>query len=298
VKSYASMNLGSPRFAILASLLFAASPLAAQPGDTAWAAHNRTFTVNLGALQQNYTENDPSGLTPDGTLDTERGTLTSAELGARWQAESLPLLLQATARRSNGGTHYNGYLQSGNQLTPYSTTTGNIMLDFAVRAGLPIAQGASWQWVPFIEFQHHRWQRGLAQYTENFSHTAGLAGLQMQWRQRAAPEAATGPWSFELEGAVGQMLAANMDAASLGFDQPLGKRGLWQLGATAGYDLTPQWRISAAATARRFSYGQSALQGGVVEPSSHTLQTTFGIGLGWRTKPLPITPILKSRSAL
>jgi len=270
-----------PRVAILGSLLLLATPLAAQPNHNVWAAHNRTITVNLGALRQDYTENDPTGLTPDGTLDTERGTLNSVEFGARWQAESLPLLLQATARRSNGGTHYGGYLQSGNLLTPYSATTGNVMLDYAVRAGLPIAQGASWQWVPFVEFQQHRWQRGLAQYTENFSHTAGLAGLQAQWRQRADSEAA-GPWSFELEGAVGQMLSANMDAASLGFDQTLGKRGLWQLGATLGYDLAPQWCISAGAIVRRFGYGQSAEQAGMVEPSGHTLQTTFGIGLGWR----------------
>lgn len=270
------------RLAIFGALLFAASPLAAQPGETSWAAHNRTFTVNLGALQQDYTESDPYGLTANGTLDTERGTLNSAELGARWQAESLPLSLQATVRRSNGGTNYSGYLQSGSLLIPYKATSGNIMLDFAVRAGWPVAQGASWQWVPFIEFQHHRWQRDLAQYTENFSHTAGLAGLQVQWRQRADSETATGPWSFELEGAAGQILSANMEAASLGFNQPLGKRDLWQLGATLGYDLTPQWRISAAASTRRFGYGQSTLQGGVVEPSSHTLQTTFGIGLGWR----------------
>ncbi|MHB8165997.1 MAG: hypothetical protein ACYDDT_04385 [Sulfuricella sp.] len=275
-------QFSGPRLAILGALLLAASPLAAQPSDTAWAAHNRTITVSLGALRQDYTENDPTGLTTDGTLDTERGTLGSAELGARWQAKSLPLLLQATARRNSGGTRYSGYLQTGNLLTPYSATTGNTLLDYAVRAGFPIAQGESWQWVPFIEFQHHRWQRGLAQYTENFSHTAGLAGLQAQWRQQTGSETAAGPWSFEIEGAVGQMLSANMDATSLGFDQPLGKRGLWQLGATLGYDLAPRWRISAGASVRRFSYGQSALQAGMVEPSGHTLQTTFGIGLGRR----------------
>jgi hypothetical protein len=214
------------RGSVFAGWLFlAVLPLTAQANDATWAAYNRTITVNLGVLKQDYTENDSHSLTTDGKLDTELGTLNRAGLGARWQAQSFPLLLQATARRSTGGTHYNGYLQSGNLLTPYSASTDNTLLDYTVRAGLLIAQGENWQWVPFVEFQQHRWQRGLAQYTENFSHTAGLAGLQVQWRQRADSKAA-GPWSFELEGATGRILSANMDAASLNFDQSLGKRGL------------------------------------------------------------------------
>jgi hypothetical protein len=267
-------------FTIPASLFLAVLPLTAQANDATWAAYNRTITVNLGVLKQDYTENDPTGLTTDGTLDIERGTLNSAELGARWQAESLPLLLQATARRSNGGTRYNGYLQSGNLLTLYSASTGNVMLDYTVRAGLPIARSDTVQWIPFIEFQQHRWQRGLAQYTENFNHSAGLLGVQLQWRQAA--DIAVHPWSIELEGATGRMLSANMDAASLNFDQSLGKRGLWQLGATLGYDLAPGWRISADTRVRHSGYGQSALQGGLLEPSSHTTQITFGVALGWR----------------
>jgi len=268
--------------AFFGAQLFASGALAAQASDIAWAAHNRILTVNFGYLNQDYTEHDPYGLTADGTLDTERGNINSAGFGARWQAETIPLQLQATARRSNGGTHYNGYLQSGNSLTPYSATTGNIMLDIAARAGFPIAQSENWQWIPFIELQHHRWQRELTQYTENFKHTAGLAGLQVQWRQRADADAAIGMWSFELEGAAGKMLDADMRADSLGFNQPLGKRSLWQLGATASYDIAPQWRISADAHTQRLGYGQSAIQNGMSEPSSTTRQTTIGIGLGWR----------------
>jgi hypothetical protein len=204
-------------------LFLAVLPLTAQANDATWAAYNRIITVNVGALQQDYTENDPHSLTTGGTLDTERGTLSSVELGARWQAESLPLLLQANARRSNGGTHYDGYQQSGNQLIPYSATTGNIMSDYAVRAGLPIARSDSVQWIPFIEFQQHHWNRNLAQYTENFNHSAELLGVQLQWRQTA--DITVHPWSIEFEGAAGRMLSANMDASSLNFDQPPGKSG-------------------------------------------------------------------------
>ena len=264
-----------------AFLLFL-NPVPAQAGGPSWAAHNREFSIEVGNSRQSYVEVDPFGLTNNGTLDTEHGTLRNVELGARWQAQSLPLLLQATASRSNGGTHYSGYLQSGSQLNPYSGTTGNVVLDLTVRAGLPIAHGERWQWVPFIEFQRHRWQRQLVQYTENFNHSAGLVGMQVQWRQRADSQGATGPWSFEIDGAAGRVFAAHMDAASFGFNQVLGKRGLWQIAAALGYDLTPQWRISVATSARRFGYGQAADQAGVVEPASHTVQSALTIGVGCR----------------
>ncbi len=268
-------------FAIIGAQLFSTGAIAAQLNHTNWSSHNRTLSANLSFVHQDYKENDPFGYTTDGTLDTEIGTLRRAEISARWQAETVPLHLQFTARRNNGPTQYSGYLQTGAQLTPYRTTTGNIMFDFAARAGLPIAQSESWQWIPFIEYQHHRWQRELSQYTENFRHTAALAGLQLQWKQLSALDN-TGPWSFELEGELGKMLDANMEAASLGFDQTLGKRRLWQLGAAVSYDITQQWRISGTASTRHFNYGQSAVQNGMLEPTNKTQQTTFGIGLGWR----------------
>ncbi|MEK7810505.1 MAG: hypothetical protein AAB278_01665 [Pseudomonadota bacterium] len=78
--------------------------MAAQSNESSWAAHNRTLTANLSFVHQDYAENDPFGYTPDGTLDTERGTLRSAEFGARWQAETFPLQLQTTTDRSNEAT--------------------------------------------------------------------------------------------------------------------------------------------------------------------------------------------------
>lgn len=244
-----------------------------------WAEYNRTLSLDLGVLQQRYTENDPFGLTTNGVLLTERGTLKNVQFAARWQAESRPVFLQATVSRSNGGTNYNGYLQAGNVLTPFATTTGNIMWDVTVRAGVPIARSDSVQWIPFIEFQHHQWDRRLAQYNENFTHTAGLLGVQLQWRQAA--DTNTHPWSVEVEGAVGQVLSADMQAPSFGFNQAIGNRELWQLGGTVAYELTPKWQVHTALITRHFGYGQSALQGGVLLPTNQTQQTTLSIGLGW-----------------
>ena len=250
-------------------LLLTAPPAFAQT----WAEYNQTLSLDLGTVQQRYAENDPFGLTTNGVLLTERGNINQLQLAARWQSDLHPVFLQTTASRSNGGTHYDGYLQAGNILTPFAATTGNIMTDVTVRAGVPIARSDSVQWIPFIEFQRHQWDRQLAQYNENFTHTAGLLGVQWQWRPAA--------WSVELAGAVGQVLSADMQAPSFGFNQTLGNRGLWQLGGTVAYDLTPKWRAHTSLTTRHFGYGQSALQGGVLLPTNQTQQTTLSIGLGW-----------------
>ncbi|MHB8166614.1 MAG: hypothetical protein ACYDDT_07550, partial [Sulfuricella sp.] len=104
-------------------------------------------------------------------------------------------MLQAAARRSNGDTHYSGYLQTGNLLTPYSAATHNDLQDFRVRAGLPLAQTENLQWVPFIEYRYQNWVRDLVQYRETFRHHAGAIGLLGQWR--ASPL-----WTLEGEASV------------------------------------------------------------------------------------------------
>ncbi len=246
----------------------------AEARETSWAAYNHTITLRTGVMQQDYTEKDPFGLTNNGILNTERGTPNQLQLAARWQSESLPLALQATLGRSNGGTHYHGYLQTGILLTPYTDITGNIMTDIALRAGFPILYSEKAQWIPFIEFQTHQWERRLAQYTENFNHTAGLLGVLLQYRP-------AGLWSFEAEGAAGQLITADMNAPTLGFNQSLGKRGIWQFSTTMRYEFSPRWHIHTQLTTRRFSYGQSAIQGGLLIPDSDTQQSSIGVGIDW-----------------
>ncbi|MHB8166762.1 MAG: hypothetical protein ACYDDT_08330 [Sulfuricella sp.] len=223
-------------------------------------------------MRQDYTENDPAGLTTDGTLDTERGTLNSVELGARWQAESLPLFLQATARRSNGDTHYSGYLQTGSRLTPYSATTHNDLQDFRVRAGLPLARSKNFQWVPFIEYRYQNWVRDLVQYKETFRHHAGVIGVLGQWR--ASPL-----WTLEGEASAGKLLHAQTDIPNLGFSGARGNQALWSLGASASYRIKAHWRVVASIRYEQSQYSQSAPSNRFIEPASRTKQTNtlFGI---------------------
>lgn len=230
------------------------------------------ITINLGRLYQNYTENDPSGLTTNGTLDTERGTLNSVELGGRWQAESFPLLLQVTARRSNGDTRYSGYLQTGSQLTPYSATTHNDLQDFRVRAGLPLARSENFQWVPFIEYRYQNWVRDLIQYRETFQHHAAVVGMLGQWR-------ASSLWTLEGEASAGKLLHAQTDIPKLRFSGSRGNQALWSLGASASYRIKGHWRAVASIRYEQSQYSQSALSNGFIEPASRTKQTNtlFGI---------------------
>ncbi|MHB1592252.1 MAG: hypothetical protein ACYCTW_12085, partial [Sulfuricella sp.] len=108
-----------------------------------WQSHNRSVLVGLDSLNRQYTESDSLGITPDGILDSEKGTLTGGALRGRWQGvpfgDSLrEVYLQAEYRQHSGSTGYQGYLQTGLAFTPYSTTTRNELHDFRVRAGLPL----------------------------------------------------------------------------------------------------------------------------------------------------------------
>jgi hypothetical protein len=85
-----------------------------------------------------YTEFDNTGLTSDGILDSEKGTLTGGAIRARWQGalfwqSSREAYLQAEYRQHSGNTSYQGYLQTGLTLTPYSATTHNELHDFRAR---------------------------------------------------------------------------------------------------------------------------------------------------------------------
>lgn len=124
-----------------------------------WQAHNRSILAGLDSLNRQCTEFDISGLTPDGILDSEKGTTTGGAIRGRWQGAPFgsshrEIYLQAEYRQHTGNTNYQGYLQAGLTLTPYSATTHNKLHDFRARIGLPIAWTESTQWVPFIEYRY------------------------------------------------------------------------------------------------------------------------------------------------
>ena len=107
------------------ALVLALPAMPAQAMD--WTAYNRAVGLSAAAIRQDYRETDTQGLTADGTLNTERGTVGGWGLQGRWQGHlgGLPLWAQADAQWAQDQTDYDGYLQSGSTLSPFKAKTGN-----------------------------------------------------------------------------------------------------------------------------------------------------------------------------
>ncbi len=242
-----------------------------------WQAHNRSILIGLDSLNRHYTEFDSFGLTPDGIFNTEKGTLKGGAIRGRWQGAPFgqtrhEIYLQGEYRQHTGSTSYQGYLQSGSSLTPYSATTQNELHAFRARIGTPVAQTKSVQWVPFLEYRYGNWVRDLVQYRETFQHHAGVIGVLGQWRVSSA-------WTIEGEASVGSTIHAQIDVPQLGFSGTLPNRALWTLGASASYQINNHWRAVASVRHEQSRYGQSDASNGFIAPASRTKQTStlFGI---------------------
>lgn len=250
---------------------------------SAWQAHNRSILVGFDLLDRHYTEFDSLGLTPDGILDSEKGTLKGETIRGRWQGAPLgeshsQVFVQGEYRRHRrhtGSTSYQGYLQSGSTFTPYTATTQNELHDFRIRVGIPLAQTESAQWVPFIEYRYQNWVRDLVQYRETFQHHAGVIGVLGQWRASPA-------WTVEGEAAAGSTLRARIDAPQFGFSATLPNRALWTVGVSASYLIAKQWNAVAAIRHEQSRYGQSAASNGFFEPESRTKQTRTLLGIEYQ----------------
>lgn len=250
------------------------------PAVSVWQARNRGVAISVDALNRRYTEFDSQGLTPDGILDTEQGELHGAAVRARWQGtlfgrEQRPVQLQGEYRLHTGSTDYQGYMQSGTTLIPYSTTTQNEVNDFRLRVGVPFSRSVSVQWVPFMEYRYLNWMRSLSQYRETFQHHAGVAGLLVQWQPSRT-------WLLEADAAYGAMLDVQVDVPEFGFSGSLGKKPLWALGVSASYLLTNQWLAVIRIQEEKIRYAQSAASNGFVEPESITEQASVQLGIAYR----------------
>jgi hypothetical protein len=247
---------------------------------SAWQAHNRSVLAGFDFLNRHYTEFDSLGLTQDGILDTEKGTLKGGTIRGRWQGTPFgevrhEIYLQGEYRQHTGSTSYQGYLQSGATLTPYSATTQNELHDFCVRIGIPLTQTESVQWVPFVEYRYQNWVRDLVQYRETFQHHAGVIGVFGQWRVSPA-------WTIEGEAGAGSTLRARIDVPQLGFSATLPNRALWTLGTSASVQIKYHWSVVASIRHEQSAYGQSAASNGMFEPASRTRQTNMLFGIEYQ----------------
>lgn len=245
-----------------------------------WAAHNRSLSLHATATRQDYREVDTQGLTANGTLNTERGTVGGWGLQARWQGRmgGLPLWAQADAQWAQGQTDYDGYLQSGSTLSPFKAKTGNTWRSQSLALGVPLALGAGerFQFIPHLQWASQHWQRNLVQYGETYRHRSAGLGLVLQW-------AATERLTLEALAARRWQSRASVSVPAFGFaaEQGGGKEDVF--GLTARWQAGRHWHLMAGARLLRYENGASpVVQGLQAPPNTHkTLRVESGVGLNF-----------------
>lgn len=231
-----------------------------------WSKYNRSLTLSASATEQRYREIDNQGLTHDGTFDTEHGWLAGGTVQWRNQASAdaaMPLWLQAKVEWQQGNTAYQGYLQNGSQLIPYSSSTGNAMKNAGMSAGwaVPLIDGQM-QLVPYLGIAQRCWQRSLNQYGETYSYRNIGMGFLVQWQP--APR-----WILEVVHQWAHDLSAHLSISSSGFSADIGAGSpqysaielSYNLGANSGLYLQAshtRWRNGASSSANIFQAPPSA----------------------------------------
>ena len=242
-----------------------------------WRSYNRSLSLQAVALDQDYTEYDTQGLTTDGILDTETGAVPGWGAQARWQGKvaGVPLWLQAGYQRSRGQTDYQGYLQSGATLTPFSARTGNQFEQTGLALGMPLPLGGhDAQLIPYLTFAQQRWQRNLVGYGETYRSCSASLGLLAQWHFTSA-------WTLEAGVEAGRQTHADISAPALGFSADLDNADLRRAGLGLNYRIGERMGLRADWSQTRWRTQASAIVNGFQLPPTRSRQNSLGVSLSW-----------------
>lgn len=272
---------------IAVALATAISPLATQAAPTddieavapavrSW----RSLSLSQGITHHNYREPDPRGRV--NPLNGETGSIPATQATLRWRgrlAQALPeLVLQAQASYAKGETAYDGYLQQGSTLTPYSSHTGNTLQARSLRVGLPLNLVTQQPWTqhiaPYAEQSWNRWQRNLTQYGETFTWQTTTLGVMVVWPLAELGLPQLTRFTLEADLAVGRSRSPHMVAPALGFAADLGETGAQSAALALHYAVTPTFRLGLRYAARRSNFGASPSVAGLQYPgASHNSQS-------------------------
>lgn len=260
--------------------------MAQPPISSSLAGLNRYVEVGVGVTHQDYREQDTQRLTADGFLDTESGKQKNVSLTLAWQGDS-GWFTSLSGERVSGNTEYSGYLQNTNRdLSGYSAITSNVVVHTSVRVGYALNEitmppiPSQWQLIPIVQIGRHRWNRGLAQYAEDYSFDTRELGALVQWKVTAGTV-------FEAQALVGKTSYAEMIVPSLGFaaTQVGGNSRQWQIaitqdiGAATNCDELTGWRLFARYLSRQRSHGASPIMDGLQAPPNENKTDTVMVGL-------------------
>lgn len=246
----------------------------------------RSLTLSHGITRNNYREPDPLGRVDP--LDSETGSIPTTQVTLRWRGkmtQAFPeLAVQAQASYAQGQTDYNGYLQQGITLTPYSARTGNTMQAYNLRVGLPLNAFTQQHWAqhiaPYAEQSWHHWQRNLTQYGETFTWQTTSIGVMTLWPLADLGLSQFSRFSLEADLATGRNSNLHMAAPALGFAADLDSTSTQSAAVSLHYEVTPTWLIGLRYEAQHINFGASPTVAGLKYPSGRNSTQSLAASLG------------------
>lgn len=245
-------------------------------------AANNSANMDIGFQRQKYGET-VGGL----SFDYEKGTLPNLGFGlvymphskySSWWLRNIYMSLQGNF--GLGNTDYTGGLCSASGCIPWTSTTENTILSFALRLGHGFPVGHQVMLIPYGDLGFRSWERkltGIGGYTETYQHGTIMAGLLTEYSPAER-------WVLGLGVEGGTTIAASMKTG--GYNYNLAARPAWQFETRAGYRITKHLEVTAKGDYSGFGYGASPLVGnGSYEPDSYTHNIRATVGVAYQYSP-------------
>lgn len=247
----------------------------------------RSVSLSYGSTRQHYREPDPLGRVDP--LDSETGSIPTTQATLRWRgkpAQALPeFVVQAQATYAQGQTGYNGYLQSGITLTPYSARTGNTLRTYNLRVCLPLNAFTQQLWAqhiaPYAAQSWHHWQRNLTQYGETFTWQTTSLGVMALWPLADLGMTQFSSFTLEADLATGRTSNPHIAAPTLGFAADLGSTNTRSAALALHYAATPTWLLGLRYEEQSMSFGASPTVAGLQYPGSSSNEQSLAVSLDY-----------------
>ena len=246
-------------------------------------AVNNSFSLSAQRLRLDYRE-PANGAIADKYFDSERGTLSTGgyRVGASLMRDAggiKHLHVLGSFSRADGYVPYDGHAYVGptSFVVPLQNTSHARIDDWHLRVGIGFEAGERCLFTPYLAWGYHAWDRTLtagtpAQIWEYYDHHTVQFGNRLQW-------AAGRRTVLTLDGRFGTTLQPHIRVPDVRVSRPLGRGPAIDLEAEADQDLGRRLHLVLGAAFSHFSYGQSRVQNGLLEPGSSTDALTSHAGL-------------------
>lgn len=260
---------------LLACALF--FPLAARADIQTIRSADSEVWASAGESLLNYKESIP--ITPDG----EHGWTPSFAGGVSYLTNG-NWYFALDAAYTFGDDQYSGfyyYLNNPNVLYPTKLTTKESITTVDGKIGRGFTLGKYAMLTPYGEFGFRYWGRQTDAQTEDYQNFDFLFGLMGQ----VSP---VNRLVLSAYGSYGPTFGAQMKSDGVTYN--LGSAGMMKLGGKVGFNLTQRLELFTTLDYDHLHYVKSApeydqnLGGYFLEPSSHTNDTAWRVGLGYHFK--------------